>query len=58
MAGQWEVTVTFFLWMSKVVSFCVVICLCVALRLDLCMICGKKPLLMAACFMMGNSSFL
>ena len=48
----------FFLWISTVVSFCVVTCLFVALRLNLCMICGKKPLLMAVCFMMDNSSFL
>jgi hypothetical protein len=57
MQGQWEVTVRCFLWISTVVSFCVVTCLCVALRLNLCMICGKKPLLMAVCFMMDNSSF-
>ena len=58
MTGQWEVKVKCLLWISTVVSFFVVTCLCVALRRNLCTICGKEPLLMAVCFMMDNSSFL
>jgi len=57
-AGLRKLNVKPFVWLSAVVSFCVVTCLCVALRLNLYMVRGKKPLLMAIGFMMATSSFL
>jgi hypothetical protein len=42
-AGLWKLQVG----LSAVVSFCVITCLCVAFRLNLYVVRGKKPLLMA-----------
>ena len=57
-AGLRKLNAKPFVWLSAVVSFCGVTCLCVTLRLNLYMVCGKKPLLIAIGFMMATSSFL
>ena len=56
--GLWKLNVKAFVWLTAVLSFCVVTCLRVAFRLNLYMVRGKKPLLMAIGFMMATSSFL
>ena len=47
----------FYVYHRQFLSVCWIVCVWLR-RLNLSMNCGKKPLLMAVCFMMDNSSFI